>query len=280
MWLAASRWVLFVAYVLLFCTIPFALLWGEIGFAIGGLLTLIVLVTLRHGAEDKIAKRLGMRLLSPVEAPHVHAITQELSRRLSISTPRIGIIDSPSLNLAVFGFRSDRYFLAVTQGALSSLGRTELMALIGRQLCWLRTGQVRGESWLSQFFAMFDWLARSSDRMAQGRRLYQYPAFIRQILFYPLTLYPAFVLSGHRDGSALDLRSLKVTRNVRALAEGMRRLEAMAERVPLDPEFSTRHLFLYTSVATDPLARVFFGEAGFGKRIDAVEELTQVVAQS
>lgn len=276
--LAAVRWTFFVAYVFLLCAVPFALLWGTIGFAIGASLTLVVLAVLRFRAEQRIGQRLGMRLLSPGEAPHVHAIANELCRRLNIPVPRLGVIDSPSLNVASFGFRRDRYYLALTKGLVEGLGRHELTALIGRQLCWLRGGQVPGESWLSQFLALFESLARSSDRKVQGRRFYGYPAFLREILYYPLTLYPAFVLSGHRDGSALDLRSLKVTRNVRALAEAMRRLEAMAERVPLAPEFSTRHLYLYTPAANDGLARVFFGEENFGKRIDAVEQLTQVVA--
>lgn len=274
--LATVRWLLFVGYVFLLCTAPFALLWGPIGFAIGAVATLSLLGVLRHKADRQIAMRLGVRPLSKAEAPHVHAITKELARRLRIPVPRLGVIDTPSLNLAVFGFGTGGYHLALTAGSLQDLGRTELTALIGRQLCWLRTGNVPGESWLSQYFALFDWMARSSDRMAQGRRFYEFPTFLRKVLFYPLTLYPSFVLSGHREGPALDLRSLRITRNVRALSEGLRRLEAMSERLPLSPDFSTRHLFLYHPAATDGLARVFFGEENFGRRIQAVEALTQV----
>jgi heat shock protein HtpX len=276
--LAGFRWLLFAVYVLLFCTIPFALLWGTAGLGIGLGLAVALLVALRWNASDRIARRLGVRLLSSGEAPQVHAIVAELSRRARIPAPAIGVLDTSALNLATFGFRKDRYTLVITQGALQAFSRAELTALIGRQLCHLRSGQVPGESWMSQFFALFDWLTHFEVTAGPGsRRYYRFPVFLRQVIFYPLTLYPAFVLSGHREAANLDRRSLGLTRDPRPLAEGLRRLEAMAERNSLEPDFSTRHLFLYTPPAPDPLARVFFGEESFVKRIDAVENLNQAV---
>ncbi len=279
--IARLRWLFFAAYLFLLCTLPFTLLWESVGLIIGSTLTLGLLVALRWNGATRLGKRLHMRLLSPAEAPHVHAMVAELSRRIRMTPPRLGLIDSDSLNIAVFGFHSGTSYLALTRGILTGINREELAALIGRQLCHLRSGVVPGETWLSQFLALFESFATAPEPDASGARHWvSFPLFLRQLLFYPLALYPAWVLSGHRDDVALDRRSLRYTRNPRALAEGLRRLEAFADRLPLTPQLNTRHLFLHSPPAPDALGRVFFSDDSFAKRIDAVEELTQVVARA
>src|SRR6476620_4985265 len=96
---ARFRWLMFAAYVFFLCTLPFTLLWGWTGCGIGGLITLVLMISLRWRAESRIAARLNMRRLSPAEAPQVFAIVTELCRRLGMPVPCLGVIDTPSLNL-------------------------------------------------------------------------------------------------------------------------------------------------------------------------------------
>jgi hypothetical protein len=94
-------------------------------------------------------------------------------------------------------------------------------------------------------------------------------------------MIPAYFLKGTRDAAALDLKSTRVTRLPHALASGLRRAEALVERIPFHVPFSTRHLFLLSPPAEDPLARVFFGGEDVDARIRNVEgKLTEVVALS
>jgi len=257
-------------------------LWDVNGVTLGVVGTITFLAWLRLQGDERIARRLKARPLSMAQAPLLHAMVNEYCRRLSLPLPAIQVIESPALNFAVFGFAFAQMNLAVTRGALEKLSREELSALVGRELTCLWHGETVNESWLAQLLSCIDRLispprARGS---LHGRRFYPLKLFIRQILIYPLTLFPAWVLRARSDPSTVDLRSIKVTKKPEALAEGLRLLEANHQRLVFYSRFSVRHLFLITPPAQDPLARVFFESEGLFSRIASVEKLTEVVALS
>lgn len=284
---AITHWLAFAVYVAVFFTLPLALLWNLMGAVVGAILAVSFLILLGFRGSERIARRLKMKPLARAQAPQVFAMVGEYCRRLQMPVPSIGIIETPALNLALFGFSRKTACLAVTRGALDRLKRDELSALIGRELCYLWFGDVFCESWLSQFLSVLDGVISprrtswNKSAAAHNRRTYPFRLFLRQMALYPLTLIPAYFLKGARDAAALDLQSTRITRLPHALAGGLRRAEAMVERIPFRVPFSTRHLFLLSPPAEDPLARVFFGGDDVDARIRNVEsKLTEVVALS
>lgn len=273
------RWTIFAIYIGLFFVFPLGVLWDLAGLVIGLILTASFLFLLAWRGCDRIARRLNARLLTVAEAPYPHAILQEHCRRLLIPVPELRVIETPAINCAVFGFSRQRMCLALTRGMLDALARNELSALMGRELTYLWCGDAVGDSWLAQFLATLDSLVTpvSGNPSHPGRRFYPFKLFLRQGLVYPLVLIPVYLLSGRREPSELDLKSVRLTRKPEALAEALRLLEAYHLRIPLIAPFSVRHLFLLPPSTQDPLARVFFGNERLQSRIRAVEALSQLV---
>lgn len=242
------RWIGFVLYVgVIFC-VPLVLLWKMTGFLVGLGATILFLYLIRVRGSARIAERLSVSKLTFAEAPHVHNLVIEYCRHLNLHTPKIGLIETPAINIALHGFSKHTATLSVTRGALDSLRKPELSALIGRQLTFLWQGEVAGQSWLSQFLSLLDIVVGSpkSEVSLSLRHSYPFALFVKQILLYPFTLVPTFLLKSRSNPNKIDLKAVRLTGKPEALAEGLRLLEALRERTSFNAPFSTLHLFLIT----------------------------------
>ncbi|MCB0417169.1 MAG: M48 family metalloprotease [Bdellovibrionales bacterium] len=280
--LAAVRWFFFAFYVAIFFTLPPWLLWERKGLLVGLFLTAVFIYWLRVHATERIQKRLGVQKLTFAEAPHVHSIVGEYCRRLKIKKPQLDLLDSPSLNIAQFGFRQGASHLVLTRGLLDELREPELAAVLARELVLLKEGEVPGQSWLSQFLAVMDWFVGTPVKISSHhvRREYSLKLVSRQVVFYPLSLFPTFLLRSRRDPGRVDILSLKLSRKPEALAEALRFMDAMKDRHPLAVPFNARHLFLLPPTTKDPLARIFFDGEELHPRIGNLEKLRRVLALS
>lgn len=274
------HWFLFVVYFALFFAVPLAILWGGIGALFGVALSCVFLWFMGFRGNRRISARLNVKALTAAEAPVVSSIVNEYCRRLQMPVPKLGVIETPAMNIGMFGFSRQTAVLVFTRGTLEKLNRTGLAALIGRELSHLWFGDIFCDSWLSQFLSLLDRMLSPTrpKSAAQAKRFYPFRLFVRQAFLYPLALFPMTILKLSKDPSKLDLKSVRLTRRPQDLAEALRRLEAMQERTPFTVPFSTRHLFLVSPSAQDPLTRVFFGSFDLSSRITAVESLKQLVA--
>ncbi len=278
-WLAALRWLAFVVFIVLCLAVPPAMLWGLSGLVVGALVGVTLLSGMRLHGTRRICSLLKAKPLGRAQAPAEHTLVEEYCRRLRITVPRLHVIEAPGLNIGVFGFSSQENHLVFTRGLLDTLSRAQLAAVISRALCRVWAGEVGNETWLTRFFDVLQVLVLSDDRAPHRSETLALRRVIRQVLLYPLTLFPAFVLQGTRDEEALDTRAVQVTQDPQSMAEAFRRMEAMAERIPYRAPFSSRHLFLCAPPTADPLARLFFSSSGLGKRVRAVEGRTRAIPQ-
>jgi Zn-dependent protease with chaperone function len=174
--------------------------------------------------------------------------------------------------MAIYGFHSQDRQLVLTRGILQTLSRPQKSALIALALCHAARGEVANRTWLASFFDFIQTLLLPFP----GRRLTRSASVplhrvFRQLVLYPLSLFPAFVLGTSEKSAGVDALAIRVTQNPRALAEAFRRVEASSERTPLQTPFSARHLFLTPSPSADPLIRLFFSTSSFENRVHAVE---------
>ncbi len=264
------RWVLFAAYSAVFFTLPLSLLWNETGFVIGLALCGAFLYRLRAGATEKIAKRLRIQTLTRAESPLVHSLVDDYCRRLSLTPPRIAVIETPALNFALFGFSRAHATLVLTRGALESFKPSEISALLAHELTLLWHTDISGDSWLSQFLATLNWIVDSSkDPSAQS--VYSFSFFVKQVILYPLGLFPILLLKTRKNMSKIDGRAAKLCGNAQSLAEALRLIDAMRERTPFSVPLSVRHLFLLPPPVSDPLVRILFDPTPLAQRIASLE---------
>lgn len=270
--LVSLRWMAFALYVVLLFATPPGLLWGLPGLAVGALLGAATLVALRYHGVASVLTALHAKPLSVAQSPALHTLIAEFCRRLRMPIPRVYVIETPGLNVAAVGFSSQDAVLVFTRGLLTQMSRPLMAAVTTRALLRIWSQEVANETWLARFFGALNRLVgmRSVKHTHRTESL-ALQKVVRQVLLYPLTLFPAFVLKGHEDDGQLDFKAVDICRDPQSLAEAFRRMEAMAERLPYHPPFSCRHLFLSAPPTADPLARVFFSSADFSARVRAVE---------
>ncbi len=274
-WRAWTRWFGFALYTTLFFTIPLSILWGWSGLAVGVVTSLTFLFFLAWNAPERIVQRLGAREISTAESPALSALTREYCRRLGTPLPRLYVLETPAVNFALFGHTRKRGVLLVTRGALNTLSRESLGALVARELTYLSFGETTLETTLSELLSLIDGLVM--PKRAKGGqpapRFYPFGLFVRQLFLYPFCLIPGFLLQRRYSAAKMDEASLRVSRDPMGLSEGLRWMQARYDRIPLNVPFSARHLFLLPPPASDPLARVFFSGSDLDERVRSVERL-------
>lgn len=282
---AGGRWACFALYCCGVFTIPLTLLWDHTGTLVGLFLSGAFLFGLAFHAPNRISRALGVTRLSAAEVPKLHAALTEYCRRLEMPLPQLGVMESPSLNIATYGFFPKHRFLVLTRGLLQTLPREELNALVARQLTYLWHGDAFGDTWLTQFLRCFSFLVFGEEQPpshSPSPRPYSIKVFVRQFLLYPLALFPLFLLRGRntQEGLALDLKTIRMTQKPQALAEGLRKVEAFHERVAFHTALSFRHLFLVPPFTWDPLGRVVLEAQKTTERIEALGKLTRTITMT
>ena len=101
---------------------------------------LVVAALLHSRAPRSVLQALRARPLVKGDHPRLENLVEGLCTTHGFHQPSIHVVESPAVNAAAVGLRRPAAHLVVTGGALSSLGRLELEAVVARQLCAIRRG--------------------------------------------------------------------------------------------------------------------------------------------
>lgn len=150
--LPASRW-LYLAFV---AAVP------------GLIAVLMVLLTLRRivrEAEAGGAQELALRAPSPsvLEEQRLANVVAEMAIAANIKIPKVVIIDTPSVNAAVFGPDDETVTVLVSTGLLAKLNRAQMQAVAGHLIGLIANGDVVQGMRVAQALSLFGFVARLSD---------------------------------------------------------------------------------------------------------------------
>ena len=101
---------------------------------------LVVAALLHWRAPRSVLGALGARPLVEGDHPRLENLVDGLCTTHGFHQPSVHVVESPAINAASVGLRRPSAHLVVTSGALSSLGRLELEAVVARQLCAIGRG--------------------------------------------------------------------------------------------------------------------------------------------
>ena len=95
---------------------------------------------LRSMAPRSALGALRARPLAKGDHPRLGNLIDGLCTTHGFHEPSVHVVETPAINAASVGLRRSAAHLVVTRGALSSLDRLELEAVVARQLCEIRRG--------------------------------------------------------------------------------------------------------------------------------------------
>jgi heat shock protein HtpX len=252
------------------------------GGANGLLLGLVFAVVMNFGSywfSDKIVLR--MYRAQEVGPGHpLHTMVERLSRQAQLPMPKVYIIPDPSPNAFATGRNPSHAAVAATEGILQVLNQNELEGVIAHELAHVKNRDILISSvaatlaavimfaaHTAQFAAMFGGYGGRGDDRDRGNNPI---ALLAMIILAPLaaTLIQ-LAISRSREFSA-DATGAQIAGTPYGLADALRKIEAVARRVPLDANPATAHMFIVKPFSGAGLAGLFSSHPPTEARIAAL----------
>jgi len=235
----------------------FIVIGGAIGGQAGMIIALVLAVVMNMGAwwfSDTLALKMsGAQEVSPDEAPELHAMVEELSRRAGIPKPRVYIIDTEAPNAFATGRDPAHGAVAVTTGIARLLTREELAGVIAHELAHIKHRDTLISSIAATIAGAIGMLA---DMVMWG------------MIFAGLG-----GSDEEEDGGIADAGGAQILGNPLPLASALEKLEWAAGRMPMeDVRPATAHMYIVNPVLGG-LASLFRTHPETHKRISRLRAM-------
>jgi heat shock protein HtpX len=255
-----------------------------IGGAIGGnqgLFIAFVFALLMNFASywfsDKIVLSMyGAREVSLNEAPDLYRLVQRLAQRAGIPMPRVYIIPSDAPNAFATGRNPQHGAVAVTEGILRMLDTDELAGVLAHELGHIRNrdtlimtvaatlaGAITMLAHMAQWGAIFGFGRRDEEDSGGGGML----SLLFMAILAPIaaTLIQ-LAISRSREYFA-DSTGAAVAGSPSGLARALEKLHYASQRLPMDANPATAHLFIVNPLTGGSLLNLFSTHPPIEERI-------------
>jgi heat shock protein HtpX len=255
-----------------------------IGGAIGGnqgLFIAFVFALLMNFASywfsDKIVLSMyGAREVGLNEAPELYRLVQRLAQRAGIPMPRVYIIPSDAPNAFATGRNPQHGALAVTEGILRMLDTDELAGVLAHELGHIRNrdtlimtvaatlaGAITMLAHMAQWGAIFGFGRRDDEDSGGGGVL----GLLAMAILAPIaaTLIQ-LAISRAREYFA-DSTGAAIAGAPSGLARALEKLHYASQRLPMDANPATAHLFIVNPLTGGSLANLFSTHPPIEERI-------------
>lgn len=258
-----------------------------VGGRSGAIFALVMAGLMNFGAywfSDKIVLRMyGAKEVSEAEAPRLHCMVRELSQKAGIPMPRVYIIDSDSPNAFATGRNPQHAAVAVTRGIMRLLDEEELKGVIAHELSHIRHRDVLVSTVAATIAGALSYIAMmarwslffggsvSDEEEGVGN-------ILAVILFTTLAAFAAMLIqlaiSRAREYLA-DEGGARLAGNPLYLARALAKLEAASQRIPMETNPATAHMFIVNPLRGGGIMTLFSTHPPIEERIRRLKEMAR-----
>jgi heat shock protein HtpX len=254
---------------------------GWLGGSTGVVIAFVFAVIMNFGSywfSDKIVLRMyNAGEVGP--GNRLYQIVERLAQQAGLPMPRVYVIPDPSPNAFATGRNPSHAAVAATEGILQILSDNELEGVIAHELAHVKHRDILTSSIAAtlaaaiiliahqlRWLAIFGGLGGGRDRDRGGNPI----ALLGMMLLAPFAAgLIQMAISRSREYEA-DAGGAKITGNPYGLAEALRKIDAVAKRVPLDANPATAHLFIIKPFSGQFLTSLFSSHPPTEDRIRAL----------
>lgn len=274
---------------MLVLTILFILVGTAIGGRNGAIYAFIFAALMNffsYWFSDKIVLRMyGAKEVTQNEAPELYGIVAELTSKASLPMPRVYIIENDTPNAFATGRNPQHAAVAATTGILRILSKDELMGVVGHELSHIQhrdilistiaatmAGAISMLASMARWGAMFGGFGRSNDEEGGGGGNILV-VLVVSIFASISAMLIQLAISRSREYLA-DQGGAHLS-NPLSLAKALEKLEIASQRVPMDANPSTAHMFIVNPLRGGGVLSLFSTHPPIEERIARLEEMAR-----
>jgi heat shock protein HtpX len=252
------------------------------GQALGGrdgmmfaIVTALAMNFFAYWFSDKLALTMSRaREVSYEQAPHLHALIEQLAQRAGLPKPRVYIMPGTTPNAFATGRNPQHSAVAVTEGLLQLLQRDELEGVLGHELAHIKNRDILISSIAAVMAGAISYLATMAQWamiFGGGRDDDEGPgnlvAMLVMMIIAPLAAaIIQMAISRSREYLA-DATGAKICGHPVALAHALERLEEYNHRLPMKVNPATAQMYIVNPLAGGTMASLFSTHPPIRERI-------------
>ena len=272
----------------LLVTLTLILVWAgaAIGCKQGMTIALIFALGLNFFAywfSDKIVLRMyGAREVSEAEAPDLYGMVRRLAQKAELPMPKVYIMEEDQPNAFATGRNPKHAAVAVTTGIMRILSREELQGVIGHELAHVKhrdilistiaatiAGAISYFSQMAQLAMIFG--GRGGNDEEGGSN--PIAALVMMIVGPIAALIVQMAISRSREYAA-DQGGARIAGNPRYLSGALRKLYMASQKIPMDANPATSHMFIVNPLSWGGILKLFSTHPPIEERIARLESMS------
>ena len=215
------------------------------------------------------------------EAPELYSIVRRLAQKAEIPMPRVYIINEDQPNAFATGRNPNHAAVAVTTGIMRTLSREELEGVIGHELAHVKHRDILISTIAATIAGAISYLAQMAQwamifgggRRDDGRDGSPIAALVMMIVGPIAAMLIQMAISRSREYSA-DSGGARIAGNPRHLASALKKLHNASQRIPLNAQPATAHMFIVNPLSGRGFAKLFSTHPPMEERIARLESMT------
>ncbi|MDD4239435.1 MAG: zinc metalloprotease HtpX [Desulfotomaculaceae bacterium] len=232
--------------------------------------------------SDKVAiKMTRSQPVSEEEVPELYAIVRRLTERAELPMPRIYITPSPQPNAFATGRNPAHAAVAVTEGLLQILNKTELEGVLAHELAHVKNRDILVGTVAATFAGAISMLANIIQwgaifGMGRGDNEEGGGSLIGGLLLAIIAPIAAMIIqmsiSRSREYMA-DENGARFAGNTGGLSNALLKLESAAHRIPMQVNPAASHMFIVNPLSGASMSRLFSTHPTTEDRVKRLNEL-------
>lgn len=249
-------------------SILLVLMGGYVGGQSGAVLFFLIAMAMNffgYFYSDKIAIKMTRSYpVSEAEAPELYDIVGRLSQRAGIPMPKLYVTPSQQPNAFATGRNPEHAAVAVTEGIMRILNRSEVEGVLAHELAHIKNrdvligtiaaalaGAITMIANMLQWAAIFG-MGRGDDEEGGGMAGGLVMAFLAPIA----AMIVQMAISRSREYMA-DATGARIAGSTEGLSNALLKLESAAHRIPMQANPATSHLFIVNPFSGASLMKLF-----------------------
>jgi heat shock protein HtpX len=231
--------------------------------------------------SDKIVlKMYGAQPVTEAEAPELYRMIEKLAQRASLPMPRLYVIDGDQPNAFATGRNPEHGVVAVTTGIMQILSREELEGVLAHELAHIKHRDILIGTVAASFAGAISYLAQMaqwamifggrSDDEGEGHSLLS--SLVMMIVGPLAAMIIQMAISRSREYAA-DAGGARIAGNPMYLAKALRKLQMASQRIPMNANPATAHMFIVNPLSGGGIMKLFSTHPPMEERIARLESM-------